>query len=145
MISKTTYKVTRAEVDVHEDSWEHGEGDYCNGWFEEALEWEEYDTIEELFKAIEEETYIFSADPKDYIFMEDEGRIDTDATVTVDNDKPSKADFQMWRNGDIMLYNAHLMCWVKVIDTTYMGDDEVDSRTRPIDESDFVGLDINFG
>lgn len=145
MIGKTTYRVTRAEVDVHEDSWEHGEGDYCNGWFEESLEDEEYDTIEDLFKGIEHETYIFSADPKDYIFMEDEGRIDTDATVNVDNEVADKMELQMWKDGEVMLYNAHLMCWVEAIDTTYAGGEEVDSRTRPIDESDFVGFDINFG
>ena len=145
MIRKTTYRVTRAEVDVHEDSWEHGEGDYCNGWFEETLEGEEYDTIEELFKGIKSETYIFSADPRDYIFMEDEGRIDTDATVDVDNDLADATDLQMWKDGEIMLYNAHLFCYVEAVDTAYSGDKEVYSRTRSIDASDFIGFDINYG
>ena len=145
MIRQIKYKVKRAIVEVCEDSYTEGEGEFCNEWHESLLEGNEYDTIEDLFKGIEEETYLFSSNPADYVYMEDEGRIDTDATVTADNDKPSGADFQMWRNGDIMLYNAHLMCWVEVIDTTYMGDDEVDSKVRPIDESDFVGFDINFG
>lgn len=108
-------RVDYAEVEVYEDSYEEGEGAYVNSWDIDALKGMTFDTAEDLVKAIAKNSWVFSEDLADYVYID--GRIDTDATVDVNNETPSDADFVAWRKGELMLYNAHLLCGVTMVPT----------------------------
>lgn len=113
----TTYIVKYAEVEVCEDLYDEGEGNYVNSWEIQELNGREYEDIRDLLDDIAEYSDIFTSDMDDYVYID--GRIDTDATVDVDNNIPNAAQIQMWRNGEEKLYVAHLCCGISVKETKY--------------------------
>lgn len=113
-------RIKYAEVEVAEDSYEQGELGYVNSWDIPHLKGREFDTIESLIQAIADETYIFSDDKQDYIYID--GRIDTDATVNDLNERPSDAEYEDWKRGEIKLYNAHLLCGLEMVPKGYTHD-----------------------
>ena len=113
----TTYIVEYAEVEVCEDLYDEGEGEYVNSWEIRELRGREYEVIQDLLDDIAEYSYIFTSDKDDYVYID--GRIDTDATVDAHNNIPNDAQIQMWRNGEEKLYVAHLCCGISVKETKY--------------------------
>lgn len=139
---KTTFTINYADVEVCEDTYDGGEGDYVNRWSVPGLRGKEYDSLQELVSAIHDADDIFSDSLVDYQYID--GRIDTDAEVDVDNYEPSEADYQMWRNGDLMLYVAHLCVGVTVNEYRYINGELDDEVTRELTEEDVedTGMDI---
>ena len=93
----------KAVVDVYEDDYNEGEGDYVNGWDFDIRG--AYDTIQQLVNKLAE--YGFSENPDDYVFLD--GTIQSDAFQDADGMEPSDADIEAWKRGEIQLYNAHLV------------------------------------
>lgn len=109
-------RVDYADVDVHEDSWEEGELDYVNSWdLNHELANKTFNTVDELIKAVADTSFCFSDDKGYYAYID--GHIDTDATVNADNEEPSNEEYEAWKRGEIMLYNAYLRIGVTMVPT----------------------------
>lgn len=106
-------RVDYATVEVTEDSYSDGELDYVNSWSIDSLKGKTFDNADELIKAINDAEWIFSDNKSDYVYID--SRIDTDATVNVDNEKPSDYEYEAWTHDELMLYNAHLMVGVTMV------------------------------
>lgn len=111
-----TFRVKYAEVEVYEDNYENGEGEYVNGW-NLSIKGKTFKSLSEIVDAVSNEEYIFSDDKKNWIYMD--GRLLTDALVDVNNEEPDEADIQMWRNGDLELFVARLDIAVEVYDEAH--------------------------
>lgn len=120
---------SKAYVEVYEDDYEEGEGDYANAWDFDVRG--EYDSAEELVKAIAKNSFIFSDKVKDYSFID--STIQTSAFVNNDNEEPSKAEIEAWKNGELKLYNAYLSVLVSCV----MGEHEMTE-----DEAEEFGFEI---
>lgn len=113
-------KIKYAEVEIDEDSWEEGELDYVTRYSIDSLEGQEFEDIDSLIKAIADESFIFTADKDDYVYID--GRIDTDATVNADTELPSEEEYEAWKQGKLMLYTAHLFCGLEMVPKGYKHD-----------------------
>lgn len=107
-------RVDYAEVDVYVDSWDEGELDYVNSWdLNHELANKTFNNVDDLVKAVAKVSFCFSDDKGDYGYVD--GNIDTDATVNNDNEEPSGEEYEAWKRGDIILYNAHLRIGVTMV------------------------------
>ena len=138
-----TYKIAGGEVEVCEDSYENGEGDYYDGWTFPSYEYE-YDDIEKLMEDISDISDVpFTSNPSDYVYID--GRIDTDAFVAEDYLTPTDADMELWRDGEMTLYNAHLFCHIVVVERAYTaegGFDDPVEHDMTIEDAEELGLDV---
>ena len=120
---------SKAMVDVAVDDYEQGEGDFVNSWDFKIPS--DYDSAEDLVYAIARNSGVFSDKVEDYVFLD--GSIQTDALVNNDNEEPSKAEIEAWKNGEETLYNAHLYLSVScVMDEHEMTDDEAEAFGFPV-------------
>lgn len=126
-------RIDYANVEVDEDSYEEGELDYVNSWSIDSLKGKTFDNVDELVQAINRAEWVFSADKSDYVYID--GRIDTDAAVNVDNVEPSKDEYEAWKRGELMLYNAHLMVGVTMVPAG------MDHEMTP-EEAESFGLEV---
>lgn len=124
------YRIDYATVEVYEDSYEHGEGEYIQTIDLYHLEGT-YDTMEEVLEAITNTGFGFSSRPFDYIYID--GRIDTDSTVDVYNNEATEGELEEWKRGELKLYNAHLMCAISVVS---------DEHELTENEADTLGFEI---
>lgn len=126
-------RVDYATVEVSEDSYNEGELDYVNSWTIDSLVGKTFNNVDELIKAINNAEWVFSDNKSDYVYID--SRIDTDATVNVDNEEPSEYEYEAWKRGELMLYNAHLMVGVTMVPTGLEHD-------MTEEEAESFGLDI---
>lgn len=105
------YRIDYANVDIHVDSYTEGELEYIQT-FDLPITGT-YDTMDDVLKAIENTYMGFTSDPKNYCYID--GRIDTDSLVDVNNYEADEDDIELWKKGELTLYNAHLMCGMSVI------------------------------
>lgn len=96
-------------VEVYEDSYERGEGDFANEW-DFDIEGT-YNTIQVVIDEIANSTGATN-DPNDYVFID--GRIDTDMEQNANGDYPSDEEFEAWKRGELQLYVAHIGVPLKV-------------------------------
>lgn len=126
-------RVDYAGVEVYEDTYNEGEGDYVNYW-EVDVAGRTFNNVDELVAAVNKASYgVFSADKGDYVYID--GRIDTDAEVDVDNDTPSDEQYEEWKAGEIMLYVARLAIGVTMVPDGYdheMTEEEAESFGLPV-------------
>jgi len=109
-------QVAYAYADVCEDSYEKGELNSVNNYNLE-ISGKLYESYEEFVTALCDE---FGCDKvKEYLdsieyddFNGGEGNFYTDMTVDEDNLYPSESDFEEWKKGEKMLFNAH--CYFKL-------------------------------
>ena len=98
-----------AHIELCEDSYEKGE----LGFFTEydvSIDGE-YKSAEALINDIVTNTYgIYTKDIHDYICDTEQHCLQSDALVTEDSELPTDEEIDMWKRGEIKLYNAHL--WV---------------------------------
>ena len=127
-------RVDYAGVEVYEDSYGEGEGDYVNHWDIDTLKGKIFNNVDELVAAINEASYdVFSANKGDYVYFD--GRIETDAEVDVDNDVPSEDQYAEWKAGDLMLYVARLTIKVTMVPTGY-------DHEMTYEEAEAFGLEV---
>lgn len=117
-------------VDVMVDDYNKGELDQVNSWeFDIA---DGFRTAQELLDDIAASSGIFTNNINDYVVLDD-GSLQTDATVNVENDIPSESEIEAWKRGELELYNAHLWVKLKVGAKTHdMTMDEAESFGFPI-------------
>ena len=115
----TLFILSGAEVEVYEDSYEEGEGDYVNGY---SVDIHGRYTLKELMKELS--SWGFSDNPKDYMWWDENGysELMTDVNLCEDGTKPSKSKLELWKNGEFQLYahrlHGHLQM-IKVRDLDY--------------------------
>ena len=95
---------SKAYVDVSVDDYEQGVGEYVNQWDFDVRG--EYNTIQELIDRIANESYVFSKNIGDYVYLD--GSLQTSATVDAENYTPSESQFEAWKNGEETLYIADM-------------------------------------
>lgn len=106
-----------ASVEVYEDTYEDGEGQYVNSWDISEIVGDTYDDVDALITAINKASGVFSTDKSDYYYID--GRIDTAAEVNVDNYEPTEDEYALWKRGELMLYAAHLSVGVTMVPTGF--------------------------
>lgn len=105
-------KVEDADVEIVVDDYERGELDFVNR-FSMSITGNAYYTIEELLDAINTEMSVFTTNKEYYNYID--GRIDTDATVNDKYEEPTEEEYEMWKRGELTLYNAHLCCAITMV------------------------------
>ena len=121
---------TKGVIETSEDDYEKGMGDYVNSWDFDVRG--EYDSAEDLIKAIKKETYLFDDyDIKDFSFYD--GSITTSAIVDEDNMTADKRDIEEWKKGEKMLYIADMYLSLECVsDKHEMTDDEAEEFGFPL-------------
>lgn len=113
-----------AFVDITEDDYEQGAvGPYVNSWDFDVRG--EYNSADELIKAIANNSYVFSDKLEDYYFMD--GSLRTSAEVDVDNEIPSEGQYEAWKRGEEQLYIADMYLAIEVGSVHEMTDDEAEA------------------
>lgn len=114
----------KGTIEVSEDDYEKGMGDFVNSWDFDCRG--EYDSAEDLIKAIQKETYLFD-DYKvsDFVFYD--GNIMSSDMVDEDNMKADKRDIDLWEKGEKKLYIADMFLSLECVsDKHEMTDDEAE-------------------
>lgn len=110
-------------VDCYEDSYEEGELSYARSWDFDVRG--EYDSAEDLIKAIVKETYLFDFKVDEFSFMD--GAIQTSDLVDEESIKADKHDIELWKKGEKTLYSANMWLHLECIsDKHEMTDDEAE-------------------
>ena len=110
-------------VDCYEDDYENGEGDFVNSWDFDVRG--EYDSAEDLIKAIVKATYLFDFKVDEFIFTD--GAIQTSDLVDEESIKADKHDIELWKKGEKTLYSANMWLHLECIsDKHEMTDDEAE-------------------
>lgn len=104
-IDKDTLFAVDGSVEVYEDSYEHGEGDYVHSY---ELDIKGKYSFKDLMKQLS--YYGYSTDPKDYTFDDVNGysTIYSSCMQNADGYEPSKSEIERWKKGEITLYTANL-------------------------------------
>lgn len=114
---------SKAYVDVSEDDYEQGVGNYVNQWDFDVRG--EYASAQELVKAIANKSYVFSENIEDYYFLD--GSLHTSATVDGYNYIPTEDQIEAWKRGEEMLYIADLYLPLEVGSVHDMTDEEAET------------------
>ena len=110
-------------VDCYEYSYEEGELGYARSWDFDVRG--EYDSAEDLIKAIVKETYLFDFKVDEFIFTD--GAIQTYDLVDEESIKADKHDIELWKKGEKTLYSANMWLHLECIsDKHEMTDDEAE-------------------
>ena len=119
----------KGSVECYEDVYEMGEGKYAGSWDFDIRG--EYDSAEDLIKAIQKETGLFDFGIEEFGFMH--GAIQTSDLVDEESMIPSKSDIKAWENGEKMLYIANLWLPLECVsDKHEMTDDEAEEFGFPL-------------
>ena len=111
----------KGTVDCYEDDYENGEGDFVNSWDFDVRG--EYDSAEDLIKAIVKATYLFDFKVNEFTF--EGGSITTSDLVDEENVQADKKDIELWKKGEKTLYSANMWLPLECIyDKHRMTDDE---------------------
>ena len=114
----------RAYVEVYEDSYEQGEGEFSEDW-DFTID-TSFDNAQELIDDISDSVGIFTKNLSDYVFLD--GSLQTDATVNEYNELPTDEELEAWTRGEIKLYVAHLWVDLEVGSGSHeMTDDEAEA------------------
>ena len=110
-------------VECYEDSYEEGELGYANSWDFDVRG--EYDSAEDLIKAIVKATYLFDFDVEEFGFTD--GAIQTSDLVDEESIKADKHDIELWKKGEKTLYSATMWLPLECVsDKHEMTDDEAE-------------------
>lgn len=110
-------------VDCYEDDYENGEGDFVNSWDFDVRG--EYDSAEDLIKAIVKETYLFDFKVDKFSFTD--GAIQTSDLVDKESIKADKYDIELWKKGEKTLYSANMWLPLECVsDKHEMTEDEAE-------------------
>lgn len=111
-------------VDVHEDDYEEGEGDYVQSYDLDLKG--TYDSIQALIRDISRQS-VFPDSIKDYVFFDaNGGEITSDVTVNNDNYEPSSKEVKAWERGELTLYSARLSCGIELVITKPMTNEDAE-------------------
>lgn len=130
---KTIIKVKYASVDVHEDSYEDGEGEYVQSYDVDGVKGRTFDSVKALISAIDDAMCL--PGPKEdkpelfSLMEEDDGsvRLVTNIMQNGDGEYPSSTELEDWKTGDLTLYSAFIDVKVELFETRKLSIDEVDA------------------
>ena len=103
--------VKYASVDVYEDSYEQGELDYIQSY--DASLKGMYRSLNDLLYELG--TCGFSNKVQDYYLNIDTGELWTDSLQNDDGEEPSDIEMQLFKEGKINLYAAHLNVGISIV------------------------------
>lgn len=126
---KIMARVVYANVDVHEDSFENGEGKYVHSYSIDTVKGHTFPGVQAIIKAIDETMYA-DLEPKNFSLMEEEDgtvRLVTDVMQNEDGEKPSETEYAEWRAGKLALYSAFIDVKLEIYETRTLPFVEVDA------------------
>jgi hypothetical protein len=123
-------RVGEASVDVYEDSYEKGEGNFVNSYNLSSVEKQTFESAKDLMEAINDFMGI-DAKPADYSVTKGEGQgqafwLRTDVQQDADSTAPSQGQIEEWKRGELMLYNASVSVSVEAYEVSPMSDSDVE-------------------
>jgi hypothetical protein len=118
------YELESAYVEIYEDSYEEGEGDFANSYdfLKEFRIKTKFSSISDLIAMLGDQGFGYST--KDYSYYN--GTIS--GSLLGDNDnypvKENSKEFKLWKEGNLTLYVQHLTCVIKITRSVYLLEDE---------------------
>ena len=140
-LTGTEYTIKYGYVDVTEDDYEKGEGDFVKNYTisDTGLANTTYSTLTELIAnvakhAIYDDRY---KDPKmwqAFAYEETKGILRIDTNVTTDKqDMPADDhDIELWKDGKLKLYNSHYAISVRCSYTSVIPKDLIETETEEL-------------
>lgn len=116
---KTVFTLKSCNVEVHEDNYEHGEGNFVNSWNLKEYNGLRFKSLQAIINLVASEG-IYNEDytkPENWMLCgyDEDGiiRLDTDVLVNQDNYPADDNEIESWKKGEVKLYNAHYFVYVR--------------------------------
>lgn len=139
-IDGAVFTLKSCNVEVHEDSYEDGEGAFVNAW-DDLKEYAgvQYRSLQKVIELIANRS-IYNKDytkPENWLAFEYDDkdgtlRLDTDVLVDVENRPADDSDIERWKKGEVELYNAHYSVYVRCEYTAVVPKDAIERETKDL-------------
>lgn len=138
-IDGAVFTLKSCNVEVHEDSYEDGEGAFVNAWDLKEYDGMRFNSLQEVIDLIANRG-IYNKDytkPENWMAFEYDDkdgtlRLDTDVLVDVDNHPADDNDIERWKKGEVELYNAHYYVYVRCEYTAVVPKDAIERETKEL-------------
>lgn len=138
-IDGAVFTLKSCNVEVHEDSYEDGEGAFVNAWDLKKYDGMRFNSLQEVIDLIANRG-IYNKDytkPENWMAFEYDDkdgtlRLDTDVLVDVDNHPADDSDIERWKKGEVELYNAHYYVYVRCEYTAVVPKDAIERETKDL-------------
>lgn len=138
-IDGAVFTLKSCNVEVHEDSYEDGEGAFVNAWDLKEYDGMRFNSLQEVIDLIANRG-IYNKDytkPENWMAFEYDDkdgtlRLDTDVLVDVDNHPADDSDIERWKKGEVELYNAHYYVYVRCEYTAVVPKDAIERETKDL-------------
>lgn len=138
-IDGASFTLKSCNVEVHEDSYEDGEGAFVNAWDLNVYAGMRFNSLQEVIELIANRG-IYSKDyikPENWMAFEyddKEGtlRLDTDVLVDAESNPADDSDIERWKKGEVKLYNAHYFVYVRCEYTAVVPKDAIERETKEL-------------
>lgn len=138
-IDGAVFTFKSCEVEVHEDSYEDGEGAFVNAWDLKEYDGLRFNSLQEVITFIADKG-IYSKDytkPENWMafeYRDEDGilRLDTDVLVDRENYPADDNDIERWKKGELKLYNAHYNVYVRCEYTAVVPKDAIERETEDL-------------
>ena len=117
------FVTSKGYVECYEDSYEEGELGYASSWDFDVKG--EYDSADQLIKAIVRTTGLFDFKAEDFGFTD--GYLQASDLVDENSYRADKRDIELWKKGEKTLYSANLSLKLECVsDPHIMTEDEAE-------------------
>lgn len=138
-IDGAVFTLKSCNVEVHEDSYEDGEGAFVNAWDLKEYDGMRFNSLQEVIDLIANRG-IYNKDytkPENWMAFEYDDkdgtlRLDTDVLVDVDSHPADDSDIERWKKGEVELYNAHYYVYVRCEYTAVVPKDAIERETKDL-------------
>lgn len=138
-IDGAVFTLKSCNVEVHEDSYEDGEGAFVNAWDLNEYAGMRFNSLQEVIDLIANRG-IYSKDytkPENWMAFEYDDkdgtlRLDTDVLVDAETHPADDNDIEKWKKGEVELYNAHYYVYVRCEYTAVVPKDAIERETKEL-------------
>lgn len=138
-IDGASFTLKSCNVEVHEDSYEDGEGAFVNSWDLNEYAGMRFNSLQEVIDLIANRG-IYNKDytkPENWMAFEYDDkdgtlRLDTDVLVDADTHPADDSDIEKWKKGEVELYNAHYYVYVRCEYTAVVPKDAIERETKDL-------------
>lgn len=138
-IDGAVFTLKSCNVEVHEDSYEDGEGAFVNSWDLNEYAGMRFNSLQEVIDLIANRG-IYNKDytkPENWMAFEYDDkdgtlRLDTDVLVDVNTHPADDSDIEKWKKGEVELYNAHYYVYVRCEYTAVVPKDAIERETKEL-------------
>lgn len=138
-IDGAVFTLKSCNVEVHEDSYEDGEGAFVNSWDLNEYAGMRFNSLQEVIDLIANRG-IYNKDytkPENWMAFEYDDkdgtlRLDTDVLVDVNTHPADDSDIEKWKKGEVELYNAHYYVYVRCEYTAVVPKDAIERETEEL-------------